>query len=104
METAIATYVEQDCTIEHEGRKFSSGGAVVTDKFIVVYPRSDGKVTDWHGNVLGEAFVLSSWRIPRSYIASRMYSYAVYVNGVRYIGRGTGNGMILRAKRSSRQS
>lgn len=103
MTQAIASYVEQDCTFEHEGRKFESGGAMVTDKFIVVYPRSDGKVCDWHGNVLGEAFVLSSWRIPRSYIASRMYSYAVYVNGVRYIGRGTGNGMVLRARRSPRQ-
>ena len=104
MTQAVASYVEQNCTIEHEGQQFSYGGAVVTDQFIVVYPRSDGKVTDWHGNVLGEAFVLSSWRIPNSYIASRMYSYAVYVNGVRYVGRGTGTGMILRARRSKRQS
>lgn len=98
-----ASYVERDCTIEHEGRKFESGGAVVTEQFIVVYPRSDGKVCDWHGNVLGEAFVLSSWRTPRSFMAARMYSFAVYVNGVRYVGRGAGNGMSLRAKRSPRQ-
>lgn len=26
----MTTYIEQDCTIEHEGRKFESGGAVVT--------------------------------------------------------------------------
>ncbi len=96
MEQAQASYIEQDCTFEHEGRKFESGGAAVTDKFIVVYPRSDGKVCDWHGNVLGEAFV--------SFMAARMYGYAVYVNGVRYIGRGAGNGMILRARRSSKQA
>lgn len=99
-----AAFVEQDCMVEHEGRTFESDGAVITDQFIVVYPRSDGKVCDWHGNVLGEAFVLSSWRTPRSYMAARMYSFAVYVNGVRYVGRGAGNGMILRAKRSKRQS
>ncbi len=99
-----ATFVEKDCTFEFDGRTFESGGAVVSAQHIVVYPRSDGKVCDWHGNVLGEAFVLSSWRIPRSFMAARMYSFAVYVNGVRYVGRGAGNGMILKAKRSSRQS
>lgn len=99
-----APFVEQDCTIAHEGRTFESGGAVVTDEFIVVYPRSDGKVCDWHGNVLGEAFVLSSWRTPRSYMAARMYSFAIYIDGVRYVGRGARNGMILRAKRSKRQN
>ena len=97
-----AQFIEKDCTFEHEGQKFEAGGAVVTDEYIVVYPRSDGKVCDWHGNVLGEAFV-SSWRTPRSHMAAKMYSFAVYVNGVRYIGRGAGNGMILKAKRSSRQ-
>ena len=102
--TNTASYVEQDCTFEHEGRKFEAGGAVVSDEYIVVYPRSDGKVCDWHGNVLGEAFVLSSWRTPRSYMAAKMYSFAVYVNSVRYVGRGAGNGMLLRAKRSTRQA
>jgi len=100
----METYIEQDCTFEHEGRKFTAGGAVVTPDYLVCYPRSDGKVCDWHGNVLGECFVLSSWRTPRSFIASRMYSYAVYVNGVRYVGRGAGNSMLLRAKRSKRQA
>lgn len=98
-----ASYVEIDCIFEHAGRKFESGGAVITPDYIVCYPRSDGKVCDWHGNVLGEAFVLSSWHTPRSFLAARMYSFAVYIQGVRYVGRGAGNGMILRAKRSSRQ-
>lgn len=98
-----ASYVETDCIFEHTGRKFESGGAVITPDYIVCYPRSDGKVCDWHGNVLSEAFVLSSWRTPRSFLAAWMYSFAVYIQGVRYVGRGAGNGMILRAKRSSRQ-
>ena len=26
----MTQFIEQDCTIEHEGRKFSAGGAIVT--------------------------------------------------------------------------
>lgn len=25
-------YVERDCVVEHEGKKFEAGGAVVTDR------------------------------------------------------------------------
>lgn len=53
MTQAIASYVETDCTIEHEGRKFESGGAIVADKFITAYLGKDAKLTDWHGKQIG---------------------------------------------------
>jgi hypothetical protein len=95
-------YVEKDCTIEHEGHKFTSGGAAVTDQWLVAYLSKDGTLTDWHGNKLGTWLVLSSWPI-RSYMSSTMYSVACYVDGVRYVGRSCGIGMVVRAKRSPQQ-
>lgn len=104
MQTAVATYIETDCTIKHEGREFTSGGAVVTDKFMTAYLSndSDGILTDWHGKVIGSYRILSSWRI-HSWISDRMYSVECFVNGVRYVGRNCGKGMAINAKRSPRQ-
>lgn len=96
-------YIERDCTIEHEGRKFEAGGAVVTNDVLIAYPRENGILGDWHGEPIGTWRVLSSWRV-NSYIGSRMYSIEARVNGVRYVGRGFGLGMSLRAKRSPVQS
>jgi hypothetical protein len=98
----MADYIERDCTFEHEGRKFESGGAVVTDTILIAYPREHGVLGDWHGAAIGTWRTLSSWPV-RSYIGSRMYSIEAFVNGVRYVGRGFGVGMSLKAKRSPRQ-
>lgn len=98
------TYVEQDCTFEHEGRKFTAGGAVVTPDVIIAYPGKNGELKDWHGAVIGRYRMLSTWRTPRSYLSSTMSSMEVFVDGVRYVGRGAGEGMIFRGKRSTRQS
>lgn len=95
-------YIEQDCTFEHEGRKFTAGGAVVFDTALIAYPGANGILNDWHGKPLGAWRALSSWRV-NSYIGSRMYSIECRVNGIRYVGRGFGEGMSLRAKRSPRQ-
>ena len=92
-------YVEQDCTVEFEGRKFESGGAVVTPDILIAYPQENGQLGDWHGTVIGTWRVLSSWKV-NSWIGPRMYSIECRVNGVRYVGRGFGVGMSLRAKRS----
>jgi hypothetical protein len=46
-------YVETNCTIEMQGQKFESGGAVVTDQLIIAYTAKDGVLEDWHGNPLG---------------------------------------------------
>src|ERR1700722_10202851 len=92
-------YIERDCIIEHEGRKFESGGAIVTPVILIAYPKENGILGDWHGEAIGTWRVLSSWKV-NSYIGSRMYSIEARVNGVRYAGRGFGVGMSLRAKRS----
>lgn len=98
----MTTYIEKDCTIEHEGRKFTNGGAVVTDEVLIAYPGENGVLNDWHGQPLGTWRVLSSWRV-RSWIGSTMYSIECRVKGVRYVGRGFGKGMSMRAKRSPKQ-
>lgn len=98
----ITSYVEQDCSIEHDGRTFVAGGAVVTEQWLITYPAANGILKDWHGHPLGTWRVLSSWRV-RSYIGDQMHSIECRVNGVRYVGRGFGEGMSLRAKRSTRQ-
>jgi len=53
-------YVEQDCTIEFQGRKFESGGAFVSPDYAIGYLKFDheylyatGEVTTWHGEHLG---------------------------------------------------
>lgn len=92
-------YVEKDCIFEHDGRKFESGGAVISDRVLIAYPSKDNVLGDWHGKPIGTWRVLSSWKI-RSLYADRMYSIEARVNGVRYVGRGFGEGFMLRAKRS----
>lgn len=93
-------YVERDCTFTFEGRTFESGGAIVTDDAIVAYPRENGVLGDWHGNPIGTWKVTSSWPV-RSYIGSRMYQIrATLDDGRTYTGRGFGEGMIYRGKRT----
>ena len=54
-------FVEKDCVIEHEGKKFESGGAFIclcTDGYIrgVVYSTMDQEsVTTWHGEKIADA-------------------------------------------------
>ena len=92
-----AVYVEQDCTIEHEGRVFESGGAVVTDGWLVAYPAAGGVLSDWHGRPIGTWTEVSRWRVD-SWQGTYMHAMRCTVNGRRYHGRGFGVGMILRAK------
>ena len=97
-------YVERDCTIEHEGRKFESGGAIVTDQYIFAYPRKDGVLGDWHGNPIGTYTVISSREAiffgVRSWQGSRYYYMRAILNdGSVYSLRGFGNGCIARGKR-----
>lgn len=97
-------YIEKDCTIEHEGRKFTSGGAVATDDYLIAYPSKDGVLKDWHGNVLGRYRVISSRPAVffghRSWVGSRyFYMRATLADGRRYSLRGFGKGMIAKGKR-----
>ena len=101
-------YIEQHCTIEHNGQKFTSGGAVVTDDYVVAYV---GKcifedapgwskardLTDWHGNKIGVCFITSTWPI-RSFMSSTMHQIQATIDGKAYTGRGMGEGMICRLR------
>jgi hypothetical protein len=103
METAKASYIETNCTVEFNGKTFEAGGAVVTDKFITAYLGKAGILQDWHGARIGAYRILSTWRTPRSYVSSTMNSVECFVNGVRYVGRSAGVGMVINAKPSKRQ-
>lgn len=112
----MTNYVETDCTIEHDGRKFEAGGAVVTPHRIVAYigkDRRDGMgidrevgsgrdLTDWHGNVIGTVRLTSSWRV-NSFLGPRMYQAYAKVDGVWYTGRTFGEGMSFAGKRCAKQ-
>ena len=95
-------YIEQDCTIEHEGHKWTAGGAVVTDTHIYGYPKiqgSRGVLMDWHDQQeLGKLVVTSSWKI-NSCFGSHMFQMEVTMpDGKVYTGRGMGDGMIFKGK------
>ena len=98
------TYVETDCTIEHEGRKFTSGGAVVTDAYLIAYPNKDGILQDWHGKQIGTYRVISSRPAVffghRSCWGSTYYFMRATVDGKCYSLRGFGVGMIAKGKRT----
>lgn len=50
---AQASYVESDCTVTHEGHSFESGGAVVTDQWIIGYLyRDERTIKNWHGDTV----------------------------------------------------
>ncbi len=92
-------YVETDCTIRHEGRAYTAGGAVVTEDRIAAYLAPDGVLTDWHGQPLGTWREVARWRTPRSYVSSYMLQVEARVDGVLYTGRSAGVQMLYRGKR-----
>ena len=95
-------FIEQNCTIEHDGRTFESGGAIVTPDHIVAYPKDNGVLGDWRGNPIGTWRIMSSWPM-NSWMGSHMHQIESTVDGVVYTGRGFGKGMIYRGKRKKNQ-
>jgi len=94
-------YVERNGTVEHEGRSFSAGGAMVTADRIIAYPGPDNVLQDWHGKALGRWQTVASW--PRArWTADRIYQIEAVVAGVTYTGRGLGQGIIFRGRRKQR--
>jgi hypothetical protein len=95
-------FVEQNCVITHEGKSFESGGAVVTENYLVAYPDKNGVLKDWHGNQIGTYKTISS-RIARffgrmSWQGSKYYYMRGFVNGKAYALRGFGEGMVAKGK------
>ena len=104
------TYVEADCTIEHEGRRFTAGGAVVTPEHAIGYlehPVEAGgplAITSWHGRWLGTARIVRGWRTPLSHVSGEMYQVEATIGGIVYTGRCAGIGMLWNGRRKARQS
>lgn len=104
-----ATYIETNCTFEHEGHAYKSGGAVVTPDYAIAYLKSERTgelvrdlrwfVTDWHGKELGSARITASWSMPHSWVSSRQYQVEAIIDGVTYTGRSMGEGMAWKGKR-----
>ena len=97
-------YIEKNCTIEHQGRTFESGGAVVTDQYLIAYPAAGGILADWHGARIGTYSVISSR--PAVFFGHRSWQGSTYYymratvnNGAHYSLRGFGAGMIARGRR-----
>ena len=97
------SWIEEHCTIEHQGRRYTAGGAVVTADRIVAYvgerqPDGRHKLTDWHGNVIGSCRITATWRTPRSFASTTMSQVYATVAGRRYTGRSAGPGTIFRGR------
>lgn len=97
-------FVEKDCVFELQGKSFESGGAVVTDRYLLAYPYEDGVLKTWHGQPIGRWTIKSSRPAVffghRSSIGSRYYYMtATLDDGRKYAIRGFGVGMIAKGKR-----
>ena len=95
----MACFVEESCTISHEGRTFEAGGAWLCDctdgyRRGVVYAKvtnespsgvgySWGVVTDWHGNQIAKAEFKPTYQGN----FCRMRSLSFVVDGVKFSGR-----------------
>ena len=96
-------YIEKDCIITHKGKSFESGGAFVSDQYLIAYPSENSILKDWHGNVIGTYKVISSrsavfFGYP-SWHGSKYYYMRATVDGKQYALRGFGSGMIAKGKR-----
>lgn len=97
------TFVEKNCVVEFQGRKFEAGGAVVTENYLVAYPDKNGRLNDWRGNQIGTWRVISSRPAVffgyRSCFSSRYFYMRATVNGVVYSLRGFGEGMVAKGRK-----
>ena len=91
-------YREQACTFNHEGRDYTSGGALVTPERLIAYPGKDGVLNDWHGRQIGTYRVISTRRI-HSWQGAHYYYMRARVGDAVYSLRGFGPGMIATGKR-----
>ena len=97
-------FIETSCTVEHEGHSYTSGGAAISDHYIIAYPYKDGSLRDWHGGTLGRWYEVS--RRPAIFFGywshmSTTYHYmrARLIDGRCYSLRGFGVGMVATGKR-----
>ena len=105
-----AHYIETDCKVTFQGRTFESGGAMITDDFIIGYPTKDGRLLNWNGTeLLGHIRITGAWPAvffgKRSWMGEHLFQIEVKtLDGVFYTGRGFGSGMLYRGKRKATQA
>lgn len=103
-------FIEENCVIEVEGKKFESGGAWYTDKRIVAYvgkkvgdgigvdrygETSRNYVTDWHGNQIGYCMLKHrGW----GFGGSKLYSIHGQIGSRSVYGVGLGEGCVFKGK------
>ena len=98
------SWIEEHCTIEHQGRHYTAGGAVVADTYVIAYVGevipggTVRQLTDWHGNVIGSCRITATWRTPRSFLSDTMSQVYATVARRRYTGRSAGPGTIFRGR------
>lgn len=65
---------------------------------------SRNHLTDWHGEIIGQCSLASSWRV-NSYIGSYMHQVYATIKEREYTGRGFGRGMsvVLRPTASQKR-
>lgn len=81
------TFIESNCTIEHEGKIFEAGGAYLLDctdgkKRGVVYCSDKRTVTTWHGDFIARLDTYTAYRGN----FCRMARITFTLDGKKYIG------------------
>lgn len=95
IETAPNGATVETATVIHEGREFTSGGAIVdkANGLIVGYVSSDGaRLTTFEGETIAPIKLVRRWH-QRGFYGVRVdvYAYSATVDGKRYTGRNAGN-------------
>ena len=92
-------YAEGPCTITHEGEVVTAEGTYIDRHRIVAYLGKDNMLTDWHGEQIGTYHITHTWPTPGSPVSETMSQVEANVDGMVFIGRSAGVGMIFRGKR-----
>lgn len=94
-------------TIIIEGKDFTNVGGFYDGNYAVGYlgKSVDGgfSINDWMGAHLGNAYVIHSWKTPRSFVSSEYFQVEAIISGVIYTGRCAGLSMLWKGKRKSKQ-
>ena len=91
--------VEEDCTLTHEGKSFTNGGAFLTEEYAVGYLDENNVLTNWHGEKIGTYRITSTWKTPRSYLSDVMCQVYATIRGMTFTGRSGGIGLLFKGKR-----
>ena len=95
-------YIEQNCTVNFQGRKFTANGAFIGSNHAFVYVKTKQDqtidVTNWRGKKLGCGMIHKVWSRTYPYRGKvTFYQVSFEIDGVRYSGRySPDNGELVR--------